>query len=200
MNRPVKKGERSDEKREGRRQQNKIRSGCCFCRHCAQHYDLAFCAGSEKQLWEQSVSTIIESTMQGCNTLRIQLEDEYQSMGTVAGYMKEFSSQQKEELQLALESYAKTDQGAALYLSDGRVLPAGTGKDEEAQKQLWKTNKKDGIINPHISSVTGVNVFDLFIRFDLRDGETGFLVKEYEVENIVDSFSLSFYNDAGFPM
>ena len=159
---------------------------------------LLFVQGVKKQLWEQSVSTIIESTMQGCNTLRIQLEDEYQSMGTVAGYMKEFSSQQKEELQLALESYAKTDQGAALYLSDGRVLPAGTGKDEEAQKQLWKTNKKDGIINPHISSVTGVNVFDLFIRFDLRDGETGFLVKEYEVENIVDSFSLSFYNDAGF--
>lgn len=60
------------------------------------------------------------------------------------------------------------------------------------------TNKKDGIINPHISSVTGVNVFDLFVRIDLRDGETGFLVKEYEVENIVDSFSLSFYNDAGF--
>ena len=159
---------------------------------------LLFVQGVKKQLWEQSVSTIIESTMQGCNTLRIQLEDEYQSMGTVAGYMKEFSSQQKEELQLALESYAKTDQGAALYLSDGRVLPAGTGKDEEAQKQLWKTNKKDGIINPHISSVTGVNVFDLFIRIDLRDGETGFLVKEYEVENIVDSFSLSFYNDAGF--
>ena len=159
---------------------------------------LLFVQGVKKQLWEQSVSTIIESTMQGCNTLRIQLEDEYQSMGTVAGYMKEFSSQQKEELQLALESYAKTDQGAALYLSDGRVLPAGTGKDEEAQKQLWKTNKKDGIINPHISSVTGVNVFDLFVRIDLRDGETGFLVKEYEVENIVDSFSLSFYNDAGF--
>ena len=142
---------------------------------------LLFVQGVKKQLWEQSVSTIIESTMQGCNTLRIQLEDEYQSMGTVAGYMKEFSSQQKEELQLALESYAKTDQGAALYLSDGRVLPAGTGKDEEAQKQFWKTNKKDGIINPHISSVTGVNVFDLFVRIDLRDGETGFLVKEYEV-------------------
>ena len=46
---------------------------------------LLFVQGVKKQLWEQSVSTIIESTMQGCNTLRIQLEDEYQSMGTVAG-------------------------------------------------------------------------------------------------------------------
>lgn len=35
--------ERSDEKREGRRQQNKIRSGGCFCRHCAQHLTCFLC-------------------------------------------------------------------------------------------------------------------------------------------------------------
>lgn len=157
-----------------------------------------FVRGVKNQLWEQSVSTIIESTMQGCNTLRVQLEDEYQSLGTIAGFVKEFSSQQEEELQLALDSYAKVDQGVAFYLPDGRIFPAGAQMDEEARKQLEGSYRNNGIINPHISSVTGMNVFDLFVRINMQDGTTGFLVKEYEVETIVDSFTLSFYNDAGF--
>lgn len=46
--------------------------------------------------------------------------------------------------------------------------------------------------------MTGVNVFDLFVRVKLKDGTAGYLIKQYEVESIVDSFSLSFYNNAGF--
>ncbi|WP_455619496.1 response regulator [Eisenbergiella sp.] len=157
-----------------------------------------FVYGVKNQLWEQSVSTIIESTMQGRDTLRIQLEEEYGSLETFAGYVKEHSSRQEKELQLAMESYVMVDRGAVLYLSDGRFFPAEAGRDEEARGQLEKTDKEKGIINPHISSVTGMNVFNLFVRITMQDGTTGFLVKEYEVENIVDSFSLSFYNDAGF--
>ena len=70
--------------------------------------------------------------------------------------------------------------------------------DETAAQGLSVTEAGYGILDPHISSVTGVDVFDLFIRLDLADGRTGFLVKEYEVGAIVDSFSLSFYQDAGF--
>ena len=54
------------------------------------------------------------------------------------------------------------------------------------------------MIDPHISSVTGVNVFNLFVKTVLQDGTSGFLVKEYEVGDIVDTFTLSFYQDAGF--
>ena len=36
------------------------------------------------------------------------------------------------------------------------------------------------------------------MRVELKDGTAGYLVKEYEVDNIADSFSLSFYNDTGF--
>ena len=157
-----------------------------------------FVQGVKKQLWEQSVGTIIESTMQGCNTLRVQLEDEYQSMETIAGYVKDFSLSQEEELRFVLESYTKVDPGISLQLSDGSVIPAGAGRDEEAQRQLGENNNNSGIINPHISGVTGKNVFDLFVRIRMQDGTMASLVKEYEVEDIVDSFSLSFYNDAGF--
>ena len=38
-----------------------------------------------EQLWQQSIRTILESTQQGCLTLRVQLEDEYRMLGRVAG-------------------------------------------------------------------------------------------------------------------
>lgn len=66
------------------------------------------------------------------------------------------------------------------------------------ETELKDTDMASGILDPHISSVTGVNVFELFVRVSLQDGTTGYLVKQYEVESIIDSFSLSFYNNAGF--
>lgn len=44
----------------------------------------------KEELWKQSVQTIIESTQQGCNTLKVQLMDDYQSMGTVTLNLREF--------------------------------------------------------------------------------------------------------------
>ena len=65
---------------------------------------------------------------------------------------------------------------------------------------LLDTDRGNGIIDPHISSVTGVNVFDLFVGVTLKDGVRGYLVKEYEVDRIVDSFTLSFITMPASPM
>lgn len=66
------------------------------------------------------------------------------------------------------------------------------------EKALLDATGNSGVIDPHISSVTGVNVFDQFLRVVLEDGSIGYLVKEYEVGAIVGSFTLSFYENAGF--
>ena len=47
---------------------------------------IIFVQGVREQLWQQSVSTIMESTQQGCNTLKVQLRDEYESMNSVVGF------------------------------------------------------------------------------------------------------------------
>ena len=43
------------------------------------------------QLWEQSIHTIMESTKQGCTTLRIQLQEAYEDMGNVAVDLEGYS-------------------------------------------------------------------------------------------------------------
>lgn len=150
------------------------------------------------QLWQQSISGIMESTQQGLNTLRIQLEEEYQTLGIIEGYVEEFSSEERASLEEFMRDYSQIDRGVSLLLSDGSVLPGDAGADETAAGYLNEGELKYGIIDPHISSVTGVNVFQLFNRVLLKDGTTAYLIKEYEVGEIVDSFSLSFYQESGF--
>lgn len=157
-----------------------------------------FINGVQKQLWEQSINTILESTRQGCNTLKIQLYDEYEFMETAVKYLNELSAEQEDELEKVLDEYVNVDKGVGLYFTDGKCFPPALQKDENVENLLQKINKDSGIIDPHINSVTGINVFNLFIKVVLKDGTVGYLVKEYEVDNIVDSFSLSFYNNSGF--
>ena len=157
-----------------------------------------FVQGVKTELWEQSVNTIMESTRQGCNTLKVQLSDDYEDMGAAAEYISTFSLDQKEELGGILHNYAQTERGTSLYLPDGTCLPAGRQRDEAAEKALQETDENSGIINPHISSVSGVNVFDLFLKVRMSDGAEAYFLKEYEVDSIIDTFTLSFYNDAGF--
>lgn len=157
-----------------------------------------FVQGVKKQLWEQSINTIMESTRQGCSTLKVQLGKNYESMETIAGYVEQYTKEQEQELADVMEDYSNLESGVQLYLSDGTCIPKQSEKDEAVEKALQDKKQDSGILDPHISSVTGVNVFELFVRVKLQDDTTGYLIKQYEVESIVDSFSLSFYNDAGF--
>ena len=75
----------------------------------------------KEELWKQSVQTIIESTQQGCNTLKVQLMDDYQSMGTVTLNLREFASGQREELYGGLRNLFPEDlrfQGMLLNLEE----------------------------------------------------------------------------------
>ena len=97
-----------------------------------------------------------------------------------------------------LRDYVQVDEGVVLYSGDGGRLPYGAQADEAVARILAEDSRDYGILEPHISSATGVNVFNLFIRLTMADGTAAYLVKEYEVDSIVDSFSISFYQNAGF--
>ena len=149
-----------------------------------------------EQLWQQSIHTILESTEQGLGTLQVQLEDEYRSLSGNAEYLKGMS--QPEEIDRLMADLSRLDRGVSLYGENGVCFPLGTRADETVARFLLENENEYGIVDPHISSVTGVNVFHLFLRLTLADGSAGYLVKEYEVRDIVDTFSLSFYQNSGF--
>lgn len=156
----------------------------------------SFVTAVQEQLWQQSINTVMEGTQQGRNTLQVQLQENYETMGKVIQSIKNYTAGQVNELEAHINEYKSIDSGICLYLMNGTSF--GGPVDKNAVDVLAQNKMDHGIIDPHISSVTGVNVFDLFTRVTLRDGTIGYLLKEYEVENIVDSFTVSFYNNAGF--
>lgn len=159
---------------------------------------LLFIQNVKTQLWEQSVNTIMESTRQGCMTLKVQLNHDFESMTTAAENIKQYSAEGGGSLEKMMSGYSQVENSVRLYLEDGTVIPEAAGNDTALENALAESSGEKGIIDPHISGVTGVNVFDLYVTVQMQDGTKGYLVKEYEVGSIVDSFSLSFYDDAGF--
>lgn len=159
---------------------------------------IIFVLGVQKQLWEKSITTIMESTQQGCSTLRIQLKNDYESIGVISKDIKKYSIIQTAEIENLIKNYGLVEKNIIMYTEDGDYFPKEYQPDKTVQNTLLNSDVRNGIIDPHISSVTGVNVFNIFIKTTMSDGTETYLVKEYEIENIVESFSLSFYNDAGF--
>ena len=157
-----------------------------------------FIQAVKNQLWDQSINTIMESTAQGCTTLRVQLQEAYVGMEAAAVSSRAYSPEQRKELETALSSPVRKDRNVVLYLPDGTCIPSEIQQEEGVSSRIWSGEKENGIIDPHISSITGVNVFDIFVKTVLNDGTEAYLVREYEVDGIVDSFTLSFYNNEGF--
>lgn len=176
----------------------KIALAAVFVAVILSYLTFLFIQGVKQQLWSQSVSTIMESTAQGCNTLRIQLQEDFESIGAAAKHAGEYSLAEKEQLEDIMYHYIQTEAGTKLYLANGACIPEDTQMDKTAEKTLFEKEQAYGIINPHISSASGVNVFDLFVKLEMKDGMEGYMLKEYEVDAIVDTFSLSFYDGQGF--
>ena len=63
----------------------------------------------KKQLWEQSVSAIMESTSQGCNALQMQLQHDFASMKAAAEKISEFSGEQMEQAAGLMEQYSRME-------------------------------------------------------------------------------------------
>ena len=66
-----------------------------------------------------------------------------------------------------------------LYTDDGCAKSAGI--DAGVCKALVKSESEFGIVSPHISSVNGIQVFNIWAKGSLPDGRRFWLSREYEV-------------------
>lgn len=163
---------------------------------CAVTY--IFIEDVQTQLWQQSIGSMTESTNQGCNALRIQIKENLRSLDTIAKYMECLTSEDSDELSEAFRAYGQDEGRAGLYLDNGQFI-SSVGQPDDAVWELFSDDMQDtGILDPHISSDTGVDVFDIYLRVTLNDGVSGYLVREYETMQVADEFTISFYNNKGF--
>lgn len=157
-----------------------------------------FIRNVSNQLWEQSVNDILAITEQGRTALDIQLDQNMKQLESIAGYVKQYDSSEKDEVIRGLKGLSGADGDIFLYNPQNGSVWGKDGMDRTAAELIEECTEEEGMIEPHISSVTGMQVFNMFQKVLMPDGTRIFIVKEYQVRDIADQFTLSFYNDAGF--
>lgn len=147
------------------------------------------------ELHNQAVSEITELTRQGAVTLQVQLESSFKELHQIAATSKI----SKENIDELLNNYRSVDEDIYIYFENANKY-SNQKFDSRVFKGLKnaKSDKNEGIINPHTSSVNGTRVFNIYVPFRLSDGEKAFLVKEFKINDIVDSFNLKYYGNSGF--
>ena len=151
-----------------------------------------FVTGVSNQLWQASMRTIIESTHQGANALNVQFERDFEDLEQIWRQLAQAEPEAREEM---LRYYQAVDPDLRFYQAKRQQ-----GGDKKATGYLSALREEQlaGLVPSHINSLTGENVFNMFVQGRLVDGNLAYLVKEYRTREIANQFTLSFYDQTGF--
>lgn len=157
----------------------------------------AFINGVNKQLRISSTRTITESTHQGVNALNNQMEMDFHELELI---WENITHADSSDIGSALERYNIVEPDVKLYLHGQKSSHTDqkNDKDKEVMSFLDETDREQGVMDAHISSITGENVFNIFQKGTFGDGVEAYLVKEYRTREIAEHFTISLYNNTGF--
>ena len=120
-----------------------------------------FVNGVNRQLWIHSIRTITETIHQGANSLNIQLKADFDVLEMIkADIVKGDSS----KVDAIMDSYNIVEPDVNLYICDNINSDNHTNHDREVCKYLDKVDLERGVLDSHISSLTGERVFILKIK------------------------------------
>lgn len=118
------------------------------------------------QLWMNSIRTITESTHQGANALNIQLEGDFDALDVM---WENIVQARPSELKLVLTLYQVVEPDVVLYFRDKGSVRENVKPDQAVSDFLKDTALERGLLDSHISSVTGEDVFDIFVKVFFED-------------------------------
>lgn len=156
-----------------------------------------------ERLWNIAVEDIMEVTKQGTMTLRVQLDSAHDSLHNFADVLEEIDDYSI--INEILLHYNKVEDGVMLYLDDGRTLPYSMEPDSSFTGMAVPDT--ESVMAPHIRSGSdnesaGVDytdkVMNVYVSCNLADGRKGYLTKEFRIDDIIETFSLSYYGGEGF--
>ena len=154
-----------------------------------------FVNGVNRQLWIHSIRTITETIHQGANSLNIQLKADFDVLEMIKTDIVKGDSSKVDAI---MDSYNIVEPDVNLYICDNINSDNHTNHDREVCKYLDKVDLERGVLDSHISSLTGERVFNIFERIYFEDKIKAYLVKEYRTKEIAEQFTLTFYNYKGF--
>lgn len=156
-------------------------------------YGIYFVNDVRTQLWESSLSTIIENTDRASDMVTGKINAEKRSLKIQADALGSLDSSDTETISFLLNGFNSKEYATTLIL-DSNVYPKGNVYTNALPKA---GNPDIHVVSPFLSDNNGKRVIALTKSVKFQDGMTGSLIREIAVNELNDAFTVSFFQDRG---
>ncbi|RHP36505.1 response regulator [Lachnotalea sp. AF33-28] len=164
----------------------------------------AFYMGTVREaLWDNSVTSVMETTVQGANTLDVYLEKDTESIHWLANNLSTIPSSSSDDIRNIMDQIALLDGDfLCTNLDSGALYIGGSGDSglqlSDAQRETFSVLEGAGIREPFLNDYSGVWTLGYYECFTFFDGKSGYVQRSLPLNDVSERFSLSFYGNTGF--
>ena len=156
-------------------------------------YGLYFVNDVRTELWDSSLSTIIENTDCATDMITGKINAEKRSLQVQGNALESLTSSDIDTIGFLLDGFDSKEYSVTLVV--GETTYPAKNSFTEALPNVADT--KINIVPPFISSNSGKRVIALTQTLTFQDGVTGSFIREIPVNDLNNAFTVSFFQDRG---
>lgn len=156
-------------------------------------YGLYYVNDVRTELWDSSLSTIIENTDRAADMVTGKINAEKRSLQVQVNALESLDSSDIDTISFLLNGFDSKEYSTTLIVGT-TTYPAKNSYNEALPDVADATIN---IVPPFLSSNSGKRVIALTKSMVFQDGVTGFFIREIPVNDLNDAFTVSFFQDRG---
>ena len=156
-------------------------------------YGLYYVNDVRTELWDSSLSTIIENTDRAADMVTGKINAEKRSLQVQVNALESLDSSDIDTISFLLNGFDSKEYSTTLIVGT-TTYPAKNSYNEALPDVADATIN---IVPPFLSSNSGKRVIALTKTMAFQDGVTGSFIREIPVNDLNDAFTVSFFQDRG---
>ena len=156
-------------------------------------YGLYYVNDVRTELWDSSLSTIIENTDRAADMVTGKINAEKRSLQVQVNALESLDSSDIDTISFLLNGFDSKEYSTTLIVGI-TTYPAKNSYNEALPDVADATIN---IVPPFLSSNSGKRVIALTKSMVFQDGVTGFFIREIPVNDLNDAFTVSFFQNRG---
>ena len=156
-------------------------------------YGLYFVNDVRTELWDSSLSTIIENTDRAADKVTGKISAEKRSLQVQVNALESLDSSDIDTISFLLDGFDSKEYSTTLIVGT-TTYPAKNSYNEVLPEVA---DTEINIVPPFLSDNSGKRVIALTKTMTFRDGVTGAFIREIPVNDLNDAFTVSFFQDRG---
>ena len=156
-------------------------------------YGLYYVNDVRTELWDSSLSTIIEHTDRAADVVDGKIRAEKRSLEVQVNALESLDSSNIDTISFLMDGFDSKEYSTTLIVG-ATTYPAKNSYNESFP---GAADTKINIVPPFLSANSGKRVIALTKTMAFQDGVTGSFIREIPVNDLNDAFTVSFFQDRG---